>query len=73
MGYALLTSSGHIHVYPYWRRAKIVYLRIDGSWRKMMARGNFERTVRDRACDFTRVRWMRFCGVGSVGGIASSV
>ena len=35
-----------------------------------MVREDFERTVRDRACDFTRVRWMRFSGVGSVGGVS---
>ena len=70
MGYALLTPSGHIHDYPYWRRAKIVYSRIDGSWRKVMVRGDFERAVRDRACDFTRVRWVRYSGVGSVGGVS---
>ena len=70
MGYALRTPSGHIHDYPYWRRAKIVYSRIDGSWRKVMVRGDFERAVRDRACDFTRVRWVRYSGVGSVGGVS---
>ena len=52
MGCALSTPSGHIHVYPYWRRAKIVYSRIDGPWRKMMVREDFERTGRDRACGF---------------------